>query len=243
MEIGGSRIALEIAQAKGYVSYSSLVRIRDGVTEVFQGNAATEEGFELHSRFLEKKKTARVFDAEVEKRLTNMESALNADALVSAIMRVSMVELPFDQILDDVRVFGRLDILSNDFVADLKTTSCTTMNAFVASLDFLQAALYLRVTDRKDFYYVGVSKINLQVFVFRVAKYPGRMKEANKELDELLKYVKANTKQKQHGKEKSSHYGKESASKGKRKVKAIIIKRKRSTKAARKNPRANRNKK
>jgi hypothetical protein len=57
-------------------------------------------------------------------------------------------------------------------------------------MDFLQAAVYLRVTGKKDFYYVGISKVfPYEVFIYNVNQFPDRMVKANEQLDYLIGYI------------------------------------------------------
>jgi hypothetical protein len=93
-------------------------------------------------------------------------------------------------------VLGYIEILpAKTSIGDLKTTRHKNLHDFAANMEFLQAALYLKATKRKDFFYVGIQKeAPYKVFVFNVRQYPDRMEKAFNELEYLLKYVKQKTK-------------------------------------------------
>lgn len=188
------RKVMEYIRMRGYASFSTLKTFRDGGTP---GNYISaphfDHGTELHSRWLEHTRITK-YDPEVEAMLRGMERSLNRDKVATMLLKGAQVEVEFNVIVHGVMTHGFIDILPPKlFVGDLKTTSLTTRKAFIDAMDFLQAALYLLVTKRKDFYFIGVcKKPPYEVFTFRVSDYPERMKEAHKQLKELLTYVKKN---------------------------------------------------
>lgn len=191
IEFGGSdTAALLYIQQKGYASYSSMVNVRDKKTpSPFIETPAYRFGKELHSRFLEHKKIITLTPDE-EQLLKNMVNALCDDPIVMNLMQKAKCEVEFDTKLDGLRVYGRIDILTFA-IGDLKTTRLSNIVTFANEMDFLQAALYLRVTKKKDFYYVGTSKVPpYKPMVFNVNQYPERMIIANKQLDFLIDYIK-----------------------------------------------------
>jgi len=192
MVIGGSSAMIEYIRSRGYVSYSSLKKLRDGEAPGYTGGIHFDVGTETHSRWLEKK-IGKKFDPENERIIRGMVKALDADRVACALLKGSAVEVEFNKIVSGVKTHGFIDILPPPiipYLGDLKTTKETSRQQFIKSMDFLQVALYLLVANKKDFYYVGVSKVNFQVFTFRVSDYPDRLKIAQDELKTLLTYVK-----------------------------------------------------
>lgn len=182
--------ALAYVRKRGYASYSSMINVRDKrVPEVWKETPAYRFGKELHSRFLERKKTCTLSASE-EYMLKEMVHNLAADVMVQKIMDGAKCEVEFDEKVNGLRCFGRIDIL-NFAVGDLKTTKHTQRTPFIVSMDFLQAALYTRVKKLKDFYYIGISKIPpYNVMVFNVNQFPERIEAAHKELNRLTVYIK-----------------------------------------------------
>lgn len=190
---GSDKKALEYIRMRGYCSYSSMCNVREKRDpEPFKKTEYYDFGHELHSRFLEGKKL-QTLSPELEKLLKICVNKLADDPLVCKIMEGAKVEQEFDQQINGVRVYGRIDILKPNLVGDLKTTSIPGRNAFIDKMDFLQAALYLRATGVKDFYYIGISKIKpYNVTVFNASLIKDRMAEANRLLNSLLKHIKEN---------------------------------------------------
>jgi hypothetical protein len=188
------RSVVEYVRMRGYVSYSTLKMLRDGGQPgVYKSSPAMDIGTELHARWLEKEKPSiGLFDPPTEKIIKGMHLSLNKDKIATALIKKASVEVEFTKLVYGVNTRGYIDILPpKDLIGDLKTTVLTSRPAFIKSMDFLQAALYLKAMTRKDFYYVGVSKIiPHEVFTFRVSDYPDRMKEANAQLKELLTEIK-----------------------------------------------------
>ena len=183
--------ALNYARARGYCSYSSIKMIRDCESPGYSEEIWFEFGKELHSRLLENKKI-KTLSADEEEMLAVMLKKLRAHPVAKQLLAKSRNEQQFDVFIYGVRVLGYIDILNVDSVADLKTTKCNTMKAFVAQMDFLQAALYLKATGRKDFYYLGISKLPpYDVFPFSVKQYPVRLALAQFSMRRLLMYIKS----------------------------------------------------
>jgi len=58
-------------------------------------------------------------------------------------------------------------------------------------MDFLQAATYLKATNKRNFIYIGISKVKpYDVFTFNVNEYPDRLEKSFEELDRLTKYIR-----------------------------------------------------
>lgn len=187
---GDDAPAIEYIRKRGYASYSSLKNVRDKLVPEYKTTTYFTFGGELHSRSLEHH-IIEELSTDEEIQLWNMYNKLWSHPVWRKLLAKAKVEQEFKQLLWGVMVLGYIDILNTTNVCDLKTTSCTTMKQFVASMDFLQAALYLAVTGFKDFYYIGISKKPPhEVFVFNVNQYPDRINAANRELKNLIAYLK-----------------------------------------------------
>lgn len=190
MEFNDDSFALDYIRKRGYASYSSIKNVRD--CEI-PGSSISKNyhvfGKELHSRFLENTKLEKLPKDE-EAKLTAMLLSLNSNPIVNKIMLNTQREVRFHQELKGVMVLGYIDILG-EHVADLKTTRHSTMAAFALDQDFLQAAMYMAVTNKKDFYYIVISKEKpYKSMVFNVRQYPVRLLLAQQELNRLLKHIK-----------------------------------------------------
>lgn len=182
--------ALDYIRKRGYASYSSIRMVKYCAIPSTYSGPAQIFGKELHSRFLEKKRLQKL-SKEQEIQISGMMDALDSSLIVKRLMRGCKVEQKFETKLLGLNVLGYIDILGAD-VSDLKTTSHTNMVNFAKSMDFLQAALYLAVTGKKNFYYIGITKIEpYTVLPFNVCEHPKRMELANKELKRLVLYIKS----------------------------------------------------
>jgi len=188
---GDDKPALDYIRKNGYASYSSIKLVRDcEAPNRFFSSPATEFGKELHSRLLENT-ILKKFPLEIEKQLDAMLLKLRSDIVVQRLLKGAKTETQFKQSLLGVMVLGYIDIDNKD-IADLKTTSLKNKKTFIASMDFLQAALYLAIRKKKNFYYVGINKEPpYPLMIFNVQEYPDRLKEAQDELKRLLKYIKS----------------------------------------------------
>jgi hypothetical protein len=186
---GDDAPAIDYIRQRGYASYSSLKNVRDReIPQVINAKYLTF-GKELHSRFLENKKLETMDEAQ-EKQVDAMIKSLRAHPVVKLIMKGAKTEVKFHQKLNGVWVLGYIDILNFD-IADLKTTRLKNFKQFAASMDFLQAALYLAVTKKKDFHYIGICKeAPYEVIPFSVRQFPDRLEAAKEELNTLLAYLK-----------------------------------------------------
>jgi len=194
-EFGGSdKLALDYIKKRGYASYSSLVNVRDKREPRIFSAAYFDLGKEVHSRFLEKKILNKQAEEDTP-RAIKMVKSLENHPVVSKIMKGAKVEQQFHQPLWGLQVLGYIDILPPKLdVGDLKTTRHKNVKVFAAEMDFLQAALYLAVTKRKSFHYVGIQKSEpYKVLLFNVNQYPEKLQKAHDELKYLIKYVKKQT--------------------------------------------------
>lgn len=184
------KLALDYIRMRGYCSYGSMKNVRDKLEPSTYSSVAQNFGKELHSRFLEHKKIDTLIPEE-EDMLKAMMYNLAEDAMVQRLMDGALVEQEFDVLINGLRMYGRIDIL-NFAVADLKTTKHSKLVPFVASMDFLQAAIYKRAKMKKDFYYIGSSKLPPHPpIVFSVNHYPAFMNTADNQLDYYSRYIKS----------------------------------------------------
>ena len=194
VEFNDDKPALDYIRKKGYASYSSITNVRDCKIPTKVDEVYFKFGRELHSRLLENKVLEKL-SAKEEQMLAAMLAKLRANAVVKQLLSKSLNEQWFPKgfELHGLRITGRIDILNGkDNVCDLKTTRLTNMKAFVESMDMVQASLYKLATGVKDFYYIGCSKLPPHnVMVFNVNQYPDKIKEADKELIRLIRYIKS----------------------------------------------------
>lgn len=203
---GDDRPALKYIKERGYASYSSIKNVRDCIVPSYSDEIWFKFGKELHSRYLEGKKLETLSDDE-EDKLARMLLALRAHPVAKKLTEKSQNEIDYGPAValkkykskngilvptvHGLPIYGRIDILNATNVADLKTTKITNMKAFVDSLDFLQASIYLAATGRKDFFYIGICKQNpFPLMIFNVRQYPDRLAAAEMELRKLCKYIK-----------------------------------------------------
>ena len=189
-EFNDDKPALDYIRKRGYASYSSIKNVRDCVVPSIVDAKYFTFGKELHSRLLENTKIEKLTKPE-ELILFEMLNNLRANPIVKRLLNGAKCEDKFYQELYGVMVLGYIDINNKD-IADLKTTRHTKLSNFAADMDFLQAAMYLSVTGKKNFYYIGISKATpYNLMIFNTADYPERIKAAHKELKRLLTYIKS----------------------------------------------------
>jgi hypothetical protein len=187
---GDDEPALDYIRKRGYASYSSIKNVRDKIVPQKITKDYFTFGKELHSRLLESQKLEKLSKVE-EQKLKEMLEVLRANAIVKRLLDGAKCEDKFHQELYGVMVLGYIDIHNTD-IADLKTTHHNKLSNFAADMDFLQAAMYLAVTGKKNFYYVGICKAPpYNLMIFNVQQYPDRIKAAHTELKTLLKYIKS----------------------------------------------------
>lgn len=188
---GSDEPALAYIRKRGYVSYSSAKNVRDCAVPSSYSSPAQDFGKELHSRWLEKTVLTK-FDKAGEKKLMEMERALDNHSVAWALRINAVTEVEFKQPCYGVTVLGYIDIDNRpDNVADLKTTRLSSIALFAAEMDFLQAALYMKVSGSENFYYIGICKEPpYKVMVFNVREFPQRLLTAQAELRRLLAYIK-----------------------------------------------------
>jgi hypothetical protein len=123
--------------------------------------------------------------------IKGMLESLNKHKMAMLLRTGAETEVKIDQKIIGVPVIGYIDIKHPKFLADLKTYGHTNEKQFLASQDFLQPAIYLQASGHKEFFYIGVSKIPpYKVCTYSVLQYKHRLTESQKELHQLLKYVK-----------------------------------------------------
>jgi len=192
----GDKLAIDYIRERGYASYSSVKNVRDCLVPSKSDERWFIFGRELHSRWLEgkthfTKENPNVLTEDEKAVLEAMLEKLNTNKIAMQLKCGAKCEQEFKQLLHGVNVLGYIDILHAQHIADLKSTKERNMQAFVRSMDFLQAALYLAVTKKKDFYYIGICKLYPHdVFIFNVCDYPERLHAAELEMRCLLRYLK-----------------------------------------------------
>jgi len=206
VEFNDDKPALAYIRKRGYASYSSIKNVKEcRVPTPFVEEVWHIFGKEHHARLLEKKHL-KILSAKEESDLQAMMDTINTNAIVKRLLYNSINEIAFGPawvlkkfkqsgiVVPDIYglpVYGRIDILNTTNQSDLKTTKLTNLAAFVKSIEFLQAATYLKAVPRKDFYFIGQSKVKpFTVMPFNVNHYPKRLKEAKEELKRLCIYIK-----------------------------------------------------
>lgn len=194
--IGDDTYALEYIKTRGYASYSSLRNVRDKLEPSKMPTDFYKFGSELHSRFLEDK-VGELLDDRLEVQMSKMITSLRANKLVRTVMATEgmKTEVEFRSPLLGLPILGYIDIDAPKFVADLKSTHITKLPDFVKAMDFMQAALYLRMRpNAKHFYYLGISKVApYRVMTFDARDYATRLHDADEILLKTIKYVKEKT--------------------------------------------------
>lgn len=182
--------ALEYIRQRGYASYGSLKNVRDKIVPTVSDAQHFKFGKELHSRYLEGIVLEKLSASE-ERQLKDMIETLKANAVAASLLKGAEVEVEFRKKIYGFPMLGYIDIKKPNNLADLKTTRHSNMRAFVESMDFLQAAVYLKATGAENFFYLGICKQKpYHVMPFNVRQYPVRLKKAETELQQLLAYVK-----------------------------------------------------
>lgn len=188
---GDDSAAIEYIRKRGYASYSSIKNVRDCVVPSVSDAAYFKFGKELHSRVLEKTKL-ETLSAPEETQLKEMTGVLHAHPVVNKLLTGAQTEVELRVNMYGVPVLMYIDIWNGNDLADLKTTRHTSPRLFAESMDFLQAAVYLKATAAKNFFYLGISKQKpYAVMPFNVHQYPDRMDAAHLELRRLLMYIKS----------------------------------------------------
>lgn len=191
---GDDSAALAYIAARGYASYSSIKNVRDKAEPSKMPTAYFTFGAELHSKFLEGIRDKVMSDPE-EEQLEAMIDALNGNKFVRSIMATKgmKTEVEICQPINGLPFLAYIDIDAPTFIADLKSTQFKDRTQFIRSMDFLQAAIYMRLRPKAtDFYYLGISKVRpYKVMPFGVTEYPTRLRDANLELNNLIRYVKS----------------------------------------------------
>lgn len=187
---GNDKPALDYIIKRGYASYSSIKNVRDRVVPSSYSSPAQDIGKELHSRFLENRQINKL-SKNNEIMVGDMLKSLRGNKAVMQLIHNARKEVKFHEPLLGLMVLGYIDSIGV-YLSDLKTTRHTSKKSFVSSMDFLQAALYMCVTGKKDFYYIGISKSKpYDILLFNVNQYPDRIKAAHTELRTLIQYIKS----------------------------------------------------
>ncbi len=195
--LGNDTLALQYIKDRGYASFSSLRNVRDKLEPSKGSPDYFLFGSELHSMFLENGKRKNELSEGEEKKLKNMISALHSNKLVRTIMATSgmKTEVEFRTPILGLPMLGYIDIDAPKFVADLKSTHLSRLPEFVKAMDFMQAAIYLRMRPQaKSFYYLGICKNPpFRVMTFDARDYAIRLRDADDQLITTINYVKEKT--------------------------------------------------
>ncbi len=185
------------SSSKPYISMSSLKRNKNkwlGLPDITGSQKAFDFGQELHRMVLEPKSPKEIELSNDDKRLAN-EIATVCRKNFKEFLKGSSKEIE----LTNGIFGGRIDIKKRKkFLADLKTTSATTENAFVKSLDkydnFSQAALYSYLSGVEDFYFLGVSKkFPYKTFIVNCKDHPELLIEGVDKLKFMVKLLNYET--------------------------------------------------
>lgn len=147
-------------------------------------------GNTLHLRCLTKSKERGKIDVEI---LERMVTVWFKSTLVKKLLHRSVREKKLYVFINGVKLAIILDIEQphTRTGADLKSTSCTTLAAFIAKaieLDYFRQGLIYKTGRRlREFYFIGVSKqYPHSIFPLRIDDFPEEMEYARQELEFLL---------------------------------------------------------
>lgn len=191
-EFNDDTAALKYIEKRGYASYSSIKNVRDCVIPTKWTASYFDIGTAVHSLLLEHcldKEIAAKLTPDMKLQVKLMVRSLASNAIVCALLKGSSNEEKFLKPINGCPVLGYIDINGVNAVGDLKTTRHTSKSQFIKDMDFLQAAIYRQVTGKKDFIYIGISKVSYEVFTFNVNEYPSRIKAAEESMHQLTKYI------------------------------------------------------
>lgn len=183
-----------------YISHSGLAGIKRVLCSEppFLGDEIyLRFGGEVHSRFLENKKTQE-FDKAMELQLKNMIDSLNKHLFVRKLMNGSSFEQSLIEQVYGVNLRVIIDIYNpvKGYAADLKTTSCRNEQQFIKSAiqkyDYIrQGWCYKQVGNIPDFYFIGIQKHPpYQVFILNQSNYEREEKKSEKEAKFLIDFYK-----------------------------------------------------
>lgn len=204
-EFNDDTAALKYIEERGYASYSSIKNVRDCVIPTKRTAEYFDVGVAVHSLLLEhclEKEVAARLTADMKFQVKMMLQSLTSNTIVKKLLQGSSNEEKFFKNINGCPVLGYIDINGVDAVGDLKTTRHTSKSQFIKDMDFLQAAIYRYVTGKKDFIYIGISKVNYEVFTFNVNEYPSRIKSAEESMHQLTKYIASKINFKTNGTDK-----------------------------------------
>jgi hypothetical protein len=187
-----------IPAGKRHISNSLLGEIKRlllGESSFFGSERFLLVGSELHRRVLEPYEPTDVVLTEDEETLVEgMVKALMGDSLLTHLLKTSTNELVLITPVHGIMMKVIIDIKNGTTGADLKTTSCTTENAFINSCKkygyFRQAYIYMAAAELTGFIFIAVSKKNGKVWHLDVSDYPEEMVKAEAETKLLIDVIK-----------------------------------------------------
>lgn len=178
-------------------SHSGLLDLRRALLGIKKPEIKPEQfvfGSALHEQQLEKKKEIKV-DKKSQGLINAMMKALDKTPLVRKLMASSVKEEKLFTTIKGILIAYILDIncKAEKIGADLKTTSCTTLEKFIEKAIeygyFNQAVTYIIAEKLKLFFFIGVTKEkNPKVFIISVTdpQFKQEMTYAREELEFLL---------------------------------------------------------
>lgn len=174
---------------------SMLKRHLTGVNQFYGNEAHLKFGSELHKRFLQPRRKKDWLPADQELILDSMVKRLKQNNFVKTFLSDSVNEKICVKSWFDQRIKVIIDAERKGTIIDLKTTSCTSFQAFIHSAIsygyFRQAAIYSGVRNAKEFFFVGVSKKPPHdIFIINVNEFPDLLRDGTDEAMHLITVYK-----------------------------------------------------
>lgn len=125
-----------------------------------EGDARTKEGKEWKERHA----GLTILDAKEATMLAGMKASVATHAAASVLLEGSKREVSlYDQHRSGLKIKGRIDILGNGFVADVKTAEAGDAAGFSSAIFrynyHVQAAMYCQLAKVERFLFIAVEKV------------------------------------------------------------------------------------
>lgn len=130
-------------------------------------NRRTNEGKAQYAEILARSEGKALIDDEQWAQAEAMSEAVRTNSASKEIlMRITQTEKKFNVEIDGLPFVGYIDAVGDDLIAEIKTTTNSSPEAFArdafSSMYHLQAAIYMQAEKqrgrRPDFYYIAVEK-------------------------------------------------------------------------------------
>jgi hypothetical protein len=150
-----------------------------------QREKAFKFGTNLHKHVLERDNLEGV-GLEEKDTIVELGASLRANKQCSWLLRFANKEVVvLKSGFNSLDVKGKVDLLyKQGIIADIKTTSCTNIRQFAESIEKYdydrQAAWYIDIAGAKNFWLIGVSKSNGEVFFIDSSKAKGMISNGRK---------------------------------------------------------------